>query len=130
MALLNTGGFFIELRLDSYPAIVINAVCYQVDAGICFASVIAPVAPAIDLIKLAGKRRSRTEEIHHQLFKSDTVLALWLIFAELFQHVTKCSQKDIIYETTFERDNMQGGVSLLESLNRNNALHGHVIRAV
>ena len=91
---------FIELRLDSYPAIVINAVCHQVDAGICFASVIATVALAIDLIKLAGKRRSSTEEIHRQFLRSNTVLALRLIFAELFQHVTKCSHEDIIYETT------------------------------
>ena len=102
--------FFIELRLDSYPAIVINAVCHQVDAGICFASVIATVAPAIDLIKLAGKRRSSTEEIHHQFLKSNTVLALRLIFAELFQHVTKCSHRVIIYEIT-PMCSIRGGVT-------------------
>src|SRR5690625_3458180 len=110
VALLNTGGFFIELRLDSYPAIVINAVCHQVDAGICFASVIAPVAPAIDLIKLAGKRRSSTVEIHHQFLNSNTVLALRLMFAELFQHVTKCSHRVIIYETT-PMCSIRGGVT-------------------
>lgn len=79
VAFLNAGGRLIKLRLDGHPTIISYAVGDHINAGIDAPTVIAPIRPAADLIKLLGQRWGGAEEVHHEFFEGNTVLALRLI---------------------------------------------------
>ncbi len=57
VSLLDGGGRHVKLRLDSNPAIVVNAERDDVDAPIRNTRIVAPIRPAVDLVELLRQGR-------------------------------------------------------------------------
>ena len=93
MGLLYPSGRQIKLALDRSPGAIVNAASYQVNAGIGFAAVIAPIGPAVDLIKLSLKRRVSTKVVDHQLFECNPVFRLRLVFTELLEDLREVGHR-------------------------------------
>lgn len=87
MALLDIGIRLIELALNGHPRLVLGAPGHEVNACVLLAAVIAPVRPARYLRVLIPQSRIRAEIVHHELFKSDAVLARRLVFTQLVEDV-------------------------------------------
>src|SRR5699024_7305551 len=94
--LTDTGGRQVELALDRGPRTVVHTTGDQVDTGVRFATVVAPISPAVDLIKLSLQRGVGAEIIDHQLFKSDAVCCLRLILTQLSEELGKLRHGDIM----------------------------------
>lgn len=83
LPLLKARGREIKLALDRGPGAVIHATGDQVDTGVLFATVVAPIRPAHDFIELRLQRWVGLEVVDHQLLEGDAVLRLRLILAQL-----------------------------------------------
>ena len=87
-ALLEVGFLLVELALDRRPRVVLAAASNQVNADVRAVRV-TPIGPTEDLVILRRQQRIRLEEVHHQLLKTDAILGLRLILAELGKGFSK-----------------------------------------